>query len=769
MIKPGRSLPDDREREKTRLVRTVCPAHCGIDACAILAHLERDRVVKVEPGDFPDPRHRRICLRGLSSLEITYHPDRLKYPMRRTGERGEGKFERISWDEALNTVAERFKEIAERYGWRSIGWTLGGPGAGTTKFGAYLRLASLTQSTRVSAWGYGDSALPCGSRALFGAQFPYQYLMGSFVGGRIDPDTVVVWGSNPAESQPLNMMRRIMDAKEKGALLVVIDPRFTATASKADQYLGLIPGTDAALALALMHVIFQRGLQDDAFIKRYTVGPYLVRTDNGEYLRGKEIGAGNSQEYLVWDRVSDSPRSRGAPEVDPAITGNYQINGIGCKPSFQLLTDLAAEYPPEQASKITGIQAQVIERLAIRLGSNRPATFVTHMGFTRTYHGDISLRALGTLATVTGNVTATFRGGHLPAVLNWRPFLRADPDRPSYSRLGILQLYDAVISGSPYPIKAVWFSFINFLNQCAHSTKIANEIFPKLDLIVAAELFMTPTARYADILLPACSYLEFSDLIPFPYPYVQLQQKVIEPLYESRSDVDIAAGLARRLGLGEYFDLGEDGFIDLILDSGDPSVEGITRKRLKEGPMRLKLIPDLKEEVEIPFPTPSGKIEFYCEALREAGQALPVYLEPLEAPIDPKGKKYPLSFVQGHSRFRTHSMFANVPSLLELNPEPVVEINPLDAAERNISDNDLVTVFNDRGKASLRARVTEGVRPRVINITEGWWIEQFREGSVNHLTHDVINPVQETLYEPNMHMNDVAVEVRKVASQEVTG
>jgi len=754
------------EPEETRLVRTVCPAHCGIDACGILAHVKEGRVVKVEPGDFPDPRHRRICLRGLSSLEITYHPDRLKYPMRRTGERGEGKFERISWDEAFDTIVQRFKEIADKYGWRSIGWTLGGPGAGTTKFGAYLRLASLTRSTRVSAWGYGDSALPCGSRALFGAQFPYQFLMGKFLTEKVEPEMVVVWGSNPAESQPLNMMRRIMDAREKGARVVVIDPRFTVTASKADQYLGVRPGTDAALALGLMNVLFREGLQDTGFIQKYTVGPYLVRTDTGEYVKGNDIGAEGSGDYVIWDETSDSPKVQSDRGTIPLMTGTHTINGFECKPALRLLMELAREYPPARTAEITGIPVEVIEKLALRIGRSKPVTFITHMGFTRTYHGDISLRALGTIAALTGNVTATFSGGYLPAVLNWRPFLHAEPDRPSYSRLGILQLYDAIISGKPYPIKAVWFSFINFLNQCAHSTKIANEIFPKLDFIVAAELFMTPTARYADMLLPACSYLEFSDLIPFPYPYVQLQQKVIEPLYESRSDVDIASGLAGKLGFGDYFDKGEEGFIDLILDSGDPSMEGITRKTLGEGPMRLKLIPDMDQEIDIPFSTPSGKIEFYCERLRDAGQALPVYLEPVEAPLEPKGQKYPLTFIQGHSRFRTHSMFANVPSLLGLNPGPVVEINPRDAAERTISDNDLVTVFNDRGRTTLMAKVTEGVAPRVVNITQGWWIGQFKEGSVNHLTHDIINPVQETLYEPNMHMNDVAVEV--VKAEEVT-
>lgn len=159
------------------------------------------------------------------------------------------------------------------------------------------------------------------------------------------------------------------------------------------------------------------------------------------------------------------------------------------------------------------------------------------------------------------------------------------------------------------------------------------------------------------------------------------------------------------------------------------------------------------------FSTPSGKIELYSEALVDHDQALPVYLKPLEASGDTSGSRYPLTFVQGHSRFRTHSMFANSPTLLALNPEPVVEINPSDAKSRNISEGDMVSVFNDRRRAVLKARITEGIRPGVINISEGWWFNQFKEGGFNALTHDVINPVQEAVFEPNMAMNDVSVEV----------
>jgi anaerobic dimethyl sulfoxide reductase subunit A len=746
------------DQEQIKLIRTACPAHCGNDCCGILAHVKGDRIIKLEPAEFPNKKDRRICIRGLSTLDITYHPDRLRYPMKRVGERGEGKFQRISWNEAFDTIATRFREIAEKYGWRSIGWVIGGPGSGTTKFGAYLRLASLTQSTRVSTWGYGDSGLPCGSLVLFGMHIPIMLMLPAFIEEPV-PELVLVWGTNPAEAAPLDQMRLIMDVKEKGAQLVVVDPRFTVTASKADEYLGITPGTDTALALGLMRVVFQKDLQDDDFIRKYTVGPYLVRMDTGKFLRGKDVGKGRAKSYVQWDLDSDSPSTSKKPKFKSALTGTYTINDIECKPSFHLLVDLANDYPAEKVEEITGISAEIILKLGEKIGTVNKVGFLGNMGFTRTYHGDIAMRALGTLATVTGNISASIGSGYRPPMLNWKPFLHAIPDKPTYSRLGVLKLYDAVISGKPYPIKAVYFALINFLNQCANSNKIINEIFPNLEFIVLADLFMTPTGKYADILLPACSFLEFSDLLPFPYPYVQLQQKVIEPLYESKSDVDIAAGIAERLGIGEYYEGGEEGLIDILLDN--PSLGGMTRVDLKDKAMYTEFIPNTGQRIDIPFNTPSGKIEIYSESLLKEGQALPVYLPPIESPVNEADAKYPLSFIQGHSRFHTHSMYANVQSLLDLNPEPLVNINPIDAKKRNIKTGGFVTVFNDRAKTTLIARVTEGVKPGVIDIAEGWWINQFREGSGNHLTHDVINPIQDKIYEPNMHMNDVSVEVIK--------
>ncbi|MGB6681510.1 MAG: molybdopterin-dependent oxidoreductase [Candidatus Bathyarchaeia archaeon] len=569
----------------------------------------------------------------------------------------------------------------------------------------------------------------------------------------------MVWATNPAESMPLQNMRKLMDAKEIGTQVIVVDPRFTVTASKADEYVGLYPGTDSALALGIMNVIFQNDLHDKEFILEHTNGAYLVRTDMGKMLRGKDVDAKKEDAYVIWHEPSISHKPLSRTNVKEAsLTGIYTIEGIECKPVLQLLIELASEYTPKKTADITGVDKNLIIKLAKRIANSNKVVFLTHMGFTRTYHGDISLRGVISVAAITGNITTTVSSGYMPGALNWNPFLKAIPDKPSYHRVGILNLYDAVISGNPYPIKALWFAFINFLNQCANSNKIIEQFYPNLEFIVQTELFMTPSARYADLILPVCSFLEFSDFMASPYPNIQLQQKVIEPLFESKSDINIVAELAERLGFGEYFKGGEEGLIDLIMASG--SFKGITRETLKTKAVQL---PPLPEGASFPlsFGTPSRKIELYAEQLYEDGEALPVYLPPIEAPVTPGEKKYPITLVNGHSRFRTHSMFANVQSLLDLNPEPLVDIHPIDAEKRNIKTDDIVTVYNDRARTTLKARVTEGVKPGVADITEGWWIEQFREGSLNHLTHDIINPVQDKVYEPNMHMNDVAVEITK--------
>jgi anaerobic selenocysteine-containing dehydrogenase len=344
-------------------VRTASPFACG-PGCGITAHVKDGVLVRVEPGDFPGTGH--VCARGLSTPKLVYHPDRLKHPLKRRGDRGEGSWDRISWDEALDTIAQKLKEVADRYGPSSCAWVM--DMMGILSVDALLGLIGGVGGTFVLPAGCGDSAGPCADRVCYGSAWWY----GEDYTTHFDrPALCLVWGNNPAETDFFKW-RKIRDAKEAGARLVVIDPRFSTTASKADEYLPIRPGTDGALALGMMNVILERGLHDTAFLAEQTVAPFLVRGDNGMFLRERDIAGGDSDRYVVWDARSSGPQPHDAPGVAPTLTGVYQIAGAECRPAFQLLGELVEQYPPQRGSEITGVPADTITRLAIEYATSRP-------------------------------------------------------------------------------------------------------------------------------------------------------------------------------------------------------------------------------------------------------------------------------------------------------------------------------------------------------------------------------------------------------------
>jgi molybdopterin-containing oxidoreductase family molybdopterin binding subunit len=725
-------------------VRTVCPHTCGL-ACGILAHVKDGVLVKVEPGDFPGTSH--ICHRGLAAMKHVYHPDRLKYPVKRVGERGEGKWERISWDEALDTIAVKLGEIGDKYGSSSFAWAM--DMLGVIAVSSYVGMVGACQGTFIGLVGMGDSAGPSNDLVCYGAPYAYGE---SYTMHFDNPAFCLIWGNNPAETDFFKW-RRIRDARERGVRVVVIDPKFTTTASKADEYLQIRPGTDGALALGMINVILDKGLHDISFITKHTVGPFLVRIDNGMFLREKDISSGGSDKYMVWDTPTDTARSYDMPETSPALTGAYKVQGIDCKPAFQLLLECVHEYSPDRASEITELPADTIRRLAIEYATAKPAASYRGMGCQRTFHGDLTYHAINSLAAVTGNISVE---GHAPFVTNRAVFLTRGFPKP----LPLLNMYEAILNDKPYPIRALWIARHNLVNQDPDFNKILNELLPRLELFIVADIFMSVSAKYADIVLPACTSYECTDLISpagnGSHNYLQLQQKVIEPLYESRSDFDAMVSLARRMGMDGYMDKSAEEYCEAILASGHPSMEGITMQKLQEGPLPTAphSVPD--------FATPSGRLEFYVESLKGFDQQLPVYLEPLESNRGSLAEKYPLCFLATHTKYRTHSMFANIPWLRELAPEPKLDVNPVDAKARRIQDGDLVRVFNDRGEVKLRARVHSGVRQGLVSTSQGWAPRDYVSGTHQALTHATINLAQQAAFEPNASYHDVLVEVEPV-------
>jgi anaerobic dimethyl sulfoxide reductase subunit A len=716
-------------------------------------------MVATERGPLPDSRYDRICLRGLTHVQRVYHPDRLRYPLKRVGERGEGKWERISWDEAINTIATKFNEIKDKYGNNAVAFLpqSGYYGYLNGCYGSILRFANLFGGT----FGEGalDSAMPLGMLQVLGGP---DHRQGNEAADLVNAKLILVWGSNITESN-LQNWHFVADALDDGAKLIAIDPRYTVAASKSDLWVPVRPGSDAALALSMMNVIFEESLYDEVFVVNRTVGPFLVREDTKFFLREKDVKEGGSDRYMVWDSGANAAVPSDASK-SMALAGTYTVAGITCKTAFQLLWDSTKPYAPENAAKTTGVNPDIIRLVAREYATRKPATIYWGFGIDRYYHGDLTGRAVATLAALTGNIGkpgATPWGGFggatfISSPLNlWSNGAWLYPTSSRANQLNNLVVFDAIEKGEPYQIKAAYMANSNYLTTFPNRNKIVNELFPKLEYIVVADFSMTDTAEQADMVLPTTTWFENDDIVPSMHPHVMLQQKAIDPLYECKSDLSIFSMLAAKLGLAEYFNQQPEDYIKLTLNSQTLRDMGVTYETMKrDGAFRAIPAPYIPF-TDGKFNTPSGRIEFYNEKL---GQKMPVFLPPIEAwPDSPLAKKYPLVCSQGRRKFAVQSQYFNIQWLREIDPFPVVEINPADAETRGITDGDVVEVFNDRGNVQLKARLSSSLRPGMINISKGWAKKQMVAGALQELIFDYKNPDN-----MNCAFFDTMVEVKKV-------
>ena len=728
----------------------TCPAAGCHQLCALKVHVKEGRIRKVESADYPeDPAARSVCLKGLAAPRFVYHPDRLKYPLKRVGERGEGKWQRISWDEALDTITAKLLEVKEKYGPQAVKIMT----ASSSHVG--ILMGRLMASRFANVWGAGG-VFEAKSHWLADMRVPAASLLTLGDSGQthrprdvVHSKMIIVWGGNPAETHFPNM-RFILDAKEKGAKLLVIGPLFDATAAKADRWIAIRPATDAALAMAMIHVILREELYDRQYVIRHTVAPFLVLEEDGRFLR--EHG-----KNLVWDESAQEASPCDMVD-EPALRGTFIAGGGACKTAFQLLTEKAAHYTPEQAEEITGVPAEEIRMLAREYAAAKPATIRMYYGVSRTLNSTLAGRAMITLAALTGNIGVPGGGAPVPQVFSpivldeqavacppGAPGVKTLPGTPSSIRG-----WAAIREEKPYPIKVFFNAYRNDL-QCDGHLEGYREIFAAMELVVVSDIFMTRTAQYADIVLPDATIYERDDLV-VNGDYLQLLEKAIEPLHESRTALDVWSELAARVGLGEYFRHNPQDYMRMLLASGHPSVDGITLERLEEEKIVRGNLPS---PPEIPFaqrnfPTPSGRIEFYNESLVEFGEELPFHRETLESPRrSPLAGRYPLIFLSAKVRATMHSIMANVDWMQEVSEVPLLHINPADARKRAIVDGDWVVAFNDRGKVKLKARLSEAVPPGTVNVPHGWWPERFAEGHYSDLLHRIddlstIDPILES-------------------------
>ncbi|MFI7673010.1 molybdopterin-dependent oxidoreductase [Actinophytocola sp. NPDC049390] len=714
----------------TRTFCALCVSRCG--ATATVAD---GRLVALAP-DPGHPTGHALCVKGKAAPELVHHRDRLLHPMTRTNPKGAADpgWRRITWDEALDTAATRLRALADEHGPESVGFSCPSPSTSAMSDAAdwVMRLRRAFGSPNMCVY-----MELCG----WGRYLASLYTYGAPVPGAYMPDLertgcVLFWGYNPSISRLAHATATVA-ALRRGARLVVVDPRRAGLAGRADHWLRVRPGTDTALALALTGVMIENGWYDDDFVRRWTNAPLLVRTDDGRLLR-----AGDGLP-VAWDEVAGGPAGSAVDETRLALRGTYEVGGVACRPVFDLIAEECGRMTPAVAAAITGVPAQDVVSAARTLWESRPVAFYTWSGLEQHSDATQAVRAIGQLYALTGSFDAP-GGNVLFESVPANPVDGADliSAEQRAKALGIGErplgparfefvtgddFYTAALYGRPYRARGLVNFGANLVMAHGDSAR-GRDALAALDFTVHADLFMSPTAELADIVLPAASAFETEGLkIGFEISQeaqslVQLRRPLVPPRGEARSDVSIVFALATRLGLGEHFWHGD-------VDAGlrhQLAPSGVSLERLRAEPegVRLPLETRHRKYVETGFHTPSGKVELYSEEFLAHGYPpLPVFTEPGVSPRSRPdlARRFPLILTCAKSLWFCESQHRGLPSLRAAAPDPRVELHPDTARARGIAAGDWVSVETPHGSVRARAALTTGVDPGVVVGQHGWW------------------------------------------------
>ena len=708
-----------------RVVATTCNSHCG-GACVLKVHIKDGVITRIETDDGEEPQM-RACLKGRSYRQRVYHPDRILYPLKRVGERGEGKFERISWDEALETVASELKRVSGAYGPEAILFKYSGGDI------AWVHGAAVVQRLLNMLGGFSNT---WGFYSFEGGVFAEYATYGtcSAMNTRdnlLHSRMIIMWGWNPSVTiQETNTAWYLAQARERGAAIASVDPRYTESAAAfAQQWIPIIPGTDAAMLVAMAHVIIRENLQDDKFLGTSTIGFDRFK----DYVLGAEDGVPKT---AAW------------------------------------------------AESITGVPAATIERLATEYATTKPAALIAGIGPGRSAYGEQYHRLAITLAAITGNIGVLggdAAGRSWTAGYTGYPFIRlgkgiraginpVEQDVPPrkyalpphrgllrQGRVNVAEMADAILRGKaggyPADYKLLWVHYTSFPNQYLNVNKYIQAL-KALEFVIMSEQFLHPGTKYADIVLPANTFLERNDITTgLATGFYGYMNKSVEPLGESKSSLEMSIALAEKLDLKDFNELTEEEWIqeaarapDEIKDYGEFKAKGVVKVHRPEPYIAFR--EQVEEPQNHPFATPSGKIEIFSQRLADMDTPVippvPKYIEAWEGRNDPLAEKYPLQLITTHSKRRAHSQFENIPWLRELEKQQI-HIAFADAEARGIKEGDMVKVFNDRGQMVIPAMVTERMMPGVVDIPQGAWFDVDedgidRGGCANVLTRDAHSP-----------------------------
>ncbi|WP_300452494.1 molybdopterin oxidoreductase family protein [Accumulibacter sp.] len=662
-----------------RTVHGACPHDCP-DTCALEVTVSAGRVIKVAGAADHAPTAGVLCTKVAFYPERIHHPDRLLYPQRRIGAKGPGaRFERITWDEALTAIAERFQRIAAEHGAEAIvpysyAGNSGMLGYGSMDRRFFHRLGAAQLDRTICA-----SAGAMGYRATIGAS------VGFDPENVVDARLLILWGTNSVVSN-LHFWRLAQEAKRRGARLIAIDPYRTATADKCHQHIALLPGTDSALALGLMHVLIRDELIDRDYIARYTLG-------------------------------------------------------------FDALAERVRSYAPARVAAICGLDEATVEQLAHDYATLAPAAIRTNYGINRTAGGGMALRAVACLPALTGAWRQP-AGGVLLSTSGHYPVASAALERPDLMpsppprTINMSTIGNDLLHARP-PIRAL---FVYNSNPVAVAPQAAEVVrgFARPDLFtVVHDLFQTDTADYADILLPATSHMEQLDIHKsYGHLYLQVNRPAIAPLGEALPNTELFRRLARRLGFDDAcFADSDDDLCRQAFDWSDPRLAGLSWEKLKaDGHARLALPRGSAPFAAGGFPTPSGKCEFYSEWLASQGlDPLPDFIAPREWQHSALAADFPLALITPPARNFLNTSFANSARFLAQEESPEIHLHPADAAARGIANGSPVRVFNRRGEFRARVVVTDRVRSGVAMATSIWWRKRSPDGrNCNEVTSQAL-------------------------------
>lgn len=690
----------------TTIVRAVCPLDCP-DTCALLVTVT-DGVASSVKGDPGHPTTAGVlCTKVARYTERTYHAERLLYPLRRIGNKGEGKFERISWDDALDTIATRLSAIAAVAPEAIVPYS-------------YCGTMGLVQGESMSARFFhqlGASHLERTICAAAGAA-AYRYTIGASIGTDLEQfqhaKLILIWGGNPVASN-LHFWTRAQEAKRNGATLIAIDPYRSLTAEKCHQHIALLPGTDAALALGLMHLLIAEDLLDHDYIARYTLG-------------------------------------------------------------FEQLKQRASEWPPQRVAEVCGITVTEVVDLARLYGQSAkaglPVAIRTNYGVQRVHGGGMSVRAIACLPALVGawrhaaggmqlSSSGTFPVNH--AGLQRPDLQKGQPRTINMSTIGNDLLRESSPAFGPKVAALIVYNS-NPLAVAPDSARVAQG-FAREDLFtVVLEQFQTDTADYADIVLPATTQLEHIDAhSAYGHLYMMANNAAIAPLGEAKPNTEVFRLLAERMGFDDpCFKESDEALAAQAFNSSDTRAIHFDWESLKRTGWQKLNVPDAPFATG-GFLTPSGKCEFYSAAMLADGlDPVPAYIAPHESVASNPvlAARFPLAMLSPPARNFLNSTFVNVKSLRAAEGEPHLDMHPLDSAARAIAEGDMVRIFNDRGSFVAKARITDKARPGLVVALSVWWKKLASDGkNANEVTNQQLTDMGRgpTFY-------DILVEVEKVRS-----